>query len=372
MNTTIEQRLAKLRQRLDADAIDTFMVHIAENRRYLSGFTGEDGQFDETAGMLFITEDRLILATDSRYDLQAAKEALDYEIICYQKGMIKEIPTILEKLKTRKLGFEGTRISFSQYKEITDEIGNRGLDIDVVNLKDTVENLRIVKADSEIQATREALILAENAFRKVAATVRPGMTERFIAWAMEKEMREAGADALSFPTIVAAGPNSALPHAIPGDRMVKEGEPILFDWGARLHGYCSDTSRTIILGEAEKTFKKVHRTVLDAQKYAIDTIRAGANSKAVDAVARDHIDKAGFGGKFGHGLGHGTGLAIHEAPRLSPLTETILEPGMLVTVEPGIYLPGWGGVRIEHQVVVREEGAEILNSANTSYRVDDL
>jgi len=348
------------------------MVHLSENRRYLSGFTGEDGQFDESAGMLFVTQDRLVLATDSRYDLQASEEAPLCEIICYQKGMVKEIPTILKALKTRRLGFEGARISYSQYTEISDEIHKMGIEVALLNLKDTVEDLRIIKGEAEIQATRDALRLAENAYRKVAVGIAPGMTEKSIAWAMEKEMRESGADGLSFPVIVAGGPNSALPHAIPGDRKVQEKEPLLFDWGARLHGYCSDTSRTVTLGTPDETFKKVHRTVLDAQRFAIDAIQPGVNSKAVDAIAREHIEKAGYGGKFGHGLGHGTGLAIHEAPRLSPLTEITLTPGMLVTVEPGIYLPGWGGVRIEHQVVVREEGAEILNALNTSYCLDDL
>jgi Xaa-Pro aminopeptidase len=168
------------------------------------------------------------------------------------------------------------------------------------------------------------------------------MTEKQVAWAMESAMREAGADGLSFPVIVAGGPNSALPHAVPSERPLRTGEPILFDWGAKLNGYCSDTSRTIILGAADDTFKKVHGTVLEAQQRAIAAIRAGINSKMVDAAARDFIHQSGYEGKFGHGLGHGTGLAVHEAPRLSPLRETILESGMLVTVEPGIYLPEWG------------------------------
>ena len=178
---------------------------------------------------------------------------------------------------------------------------------------------------------------------------------------MEKGMREAGADALSFPTIVAAGTNSALPHAIPGDRVINNGEPILFDWGARLNGYCSDISRTVVLGKPDSTFEKVFQTVLDAQRLATDAIKPGISSKAVDKVARDHIETKGFGGKFGHGLGHGTGLAIHESPRLSPLKDIVLEPGMVSTVEPGVYLPDWGGVRLENMIVVRNNGAEVLN-----------
>lgn len=353
-------------------AVDTFMILIGENRRYLSGFTGEDGQFDETAGVLFVTENRLVLATDSRYELQARKEAPRFDTVCYAKGMIQGIPGILQDLGTEKMGFEGVRMTVAQHRELSEALAARKIAVELVNLTETIEKQRAVKDDAEIIATRRALALAETVFQNVARTLKPGITEREVAWALEKGMREAGAVALSFPAIVAFGTNSALPHAIPGDRALQAGEPVLFDWGARLDGYCSDTSRTLTIGTPDATFKKVHQTVLDAQKMAIDAIRSGASTKSVDAVARDHIDRAGFAGKFGHGLGHGTGLAIHEAPRLSPLKETILEAGMLVTVEPGIYLPEWGGVRIENQVVVREDGAEVLNTLGTSFSVENL
>jgi Xaa-Pro aminopeptidase len=175
-------------------------------------------------------------------------------------------------------------------------------------------------------------------------------------------MREAGAEGISFPVITAAGPNAALPHAVPGDHQIAEGEPILFDWGARLEGYCSDISRTVVLGKADDTFRKVFSAVFEAQQKAIESIRPGMTGKQVDLVAREHIEQAGFGGKFGHGLGHGTGLAVHEAPRLSPIREDVLEAGMVFTVEPGIYLPEWGGVRLENMVVLREDGPEVLNT----------
>jgi Xaa-Pro aminopeptidase len=187
------------------------------------------------------------------------------------------------------------------------------------------------------------------------------MTEKDIAWRMERIMRESGADGLSFPVIVASGPNAALPHAIPGERKIRASEPILFDWGVRLEGYCSDISRTVVIGTPDTTFENVFRAVLEAQQKAIDAVRDGISSKAVDKVARDHIDSRGFAGKFGHGLGHGTGLAIHELPRLSPVKDMPLKAGMVSTVEPGIYLPDWGGVRLENMIVVRDDGAEILN-----------
>jgi Xaa-Pro aminopeptidase len=191
------------------------------------------------------------------------------------------------------------------------------------------------------------------------------MTEMEAAWLMEKGMRENGAEGLSFPVIVAAGPNSALPHAVPGHRRLKPGEPILFDWGTRLGGYCSDISRTIIIGKPDPIFTNVYRTVQDAQRKAIRALKPGLSTKAADAVARWHIENKGFKGRFGHGLGHGVGLAIHEQPRLSPLSDHKIKTGMVFTVEPGIYIPKWGGVRIEDMVVVGRKGAQVLNRLDT-------
>jgi Xaa-Pro aminopeptidase len=233
----------------------------------------------------------------------------------------------------------------------------------LVPTEDLVEVQRRIKSEAEIALTVDALRLAEKAFYEVLETLRPGMTEKQVAWSMEKAMREAGAQGLSFPVIVASGPNSALPHAVPTDRKLGRGEPILIDWGARLNEYCSDTTRTLTLGPPDNQFKNVFDTVVAAREMAIDAIRAGASGTAVDKIARDHIEKNGFAGKFGHSLGHGTGLAVHEGPRLSPIKDDRLEAGMIVTVEPGIYIPGWGGVRMENQVVVRQDHAQVLNDS---------
>jgi len=193
--------------------------------------------------------------------------------------------------------------------------------------------------------------------------LRPGQTERQAAWRMEQNMRNAGADGLSFPVIAAFGKNSALPHAIPGDTPLEPGIPLLFDWGARLNGYCSDMTRTVCMGKPDTQFEKIFTIVYDAQQKAMDAIRPGATSKSIDGLARDHIKAKGYGDFFGHSLGHGVGLAIHEAPSISPLAEKdiILEENMVFTVEPGIYLPDWGGVRLENMVVVRNDGAQVLN-----------
>lgn len=366
MKNLIENRLVRIRKSIFESDLDTFLVLVEENRRYLSGFTGEDTQFDESAGALLITDNELILATDSRFELQAANEAPLYEIFCHKEGLSKALPDLLKRLQSKKLGFESTRLSYSQHKEIVEQLSSVDRQVELVDTEGLVENLRVIKSEIEIEATKKALAIAESVFRDFTNTIMPGMTEKEAAWAMEKGMRESGADSLSFPTIVASGPNSALPHAIPGDREFKVGEPILFDWGVKLNGYCSDISRTVVIGRPDDIFKKVYQTVLDAQQKALDAIRPGMSSKAVDEIAHTHIDNMGFKNKFGHGLGHGTGLSVHEAPRLSPFKDTILEPGMLFTVEPGIYLADWGGIRLENMAVVTQGGVEVLNSLESS------
>ncbi len=366
MSSIIADRVEKLRRSLTKSDIDTLLVLVEENRRYLSGFTGEDTQFDESAGALIINADRLVLATDSRYELQAKTEASLFDVVCYKKGLAQELPEILNELKTERLGFESIRMTCREHQKINEELSKSAAGVILVPVEDLVEALRIIKEEQEITALRQALMIAEASFTDLLNRLRPGMTEKELAWMMEQRMRESGAEALSFPTIVAAGPNSALPHAIPGDRKVQAGEPLLFDWGARLNGYCSDISRTVVLGKPDQTFEKIFGIVLEAQRAAIEAIKPGMSSKAVDQIARNYIEEKGYGGKFGHGLGHGTGLAIHEAPRLSPLKDIVLASGMVSTVEPGIYLPEWGGIRLENMIVVRDDGAEVLNRLDPS------
>jgi Xaa-Pro aminopeptidase len=361
LNPIIIERIANVRQALIEKELDALMVSVAENRYYLSGFSGEDTQFDESAGILIISAGDLILATDSRYELQARDEADGYNVVCYQNGLEKELPGIAGELGIRRLGFESVRLSHKNHQAYADALRKLDPPIALVPTEDMIETLRQIKSEDEIQRTTRALRIAEKAFLQVLDTLRLGMTEKQVAWAMEKAMREAGAQSLSFPVIVASGPNSALPHAVPSDRQLARGEPVLFDWGARLDEYCSDTTRTVVMGAPDEQFRKVFDTVVTAREMATAAILAGASGTAVDKIARDHIDNNGFKGKFGHSLGHGTGLAVHENPRLSPIKDQRLETGMIVTVEPGIYLPGWGGIRMENQVVVELEGARVLN-----------
>jgi Xaa-Pro aminopeptidase len=366
LNNIIKKRIESVIKEFSGQSIDTLMALSDENRRYLSGFRGHDTQFDESAGALFISESGLILATDSRYEEQASNEAPLYEVICYKNGLANQIPEILKSLGTKKLGFESVRISHFEYEKLRKEIRSKGLKIKLIPTENIVENLRKIKNEKEIESIKKALMIAESVFVDIQKYIRVGISEQEAAWKIEKGMRESGAEGVSFPIIVASGPNSALPHAIPSDRKFKKGEPILFDWGAKIDGYCSDISRTVVIGKPDDVFMKVYNTVLEAQSMAIKEIKPGVGSRTVDGIARSHIEKSGFKGRFGHGLGHGTGLSIHEHPRLSPLKNSVLEPQMVFTVEPGIYIPGWGGIRLENMVVVRENKAEILNKLDPS------
>ena len=359
----IETRIEQLRKNLQQENIDAFLILIEENRRYLSGFTGEDTQFDESAGALLITSDNLILATDARFEIQAKQEAPAYDVVIYQKGLVKELPGLLKSMKTRRLGFESRRMSHEIYTRILQELEKTDLSVEMVPHLDMVESLRVIKDENEIAAIREAVQLAESAFTEFLKTVEPGITEINAAWTLEKLMREAGAQSLSFPVIAASGPNSALPHAIPEKRSFQKGEALLFDWGARLNGYCSDMTRTVFLGEPNAELKNIFNIVYDAQQKAIDAIQPGITTRELDAIARHHIEENGYKGYFGHGLGHGVGLAVHEPPSLSPIPdrEKTLVENMVFTVEPGIYIPNKGGVRLENMVVVRKHGAEVLN-----------
>ncbi|MES0278724.1 MAG: M24 family metallopeptidase, partial [Dehalococcoidales bacterium] len=226
-----------------------------------------------------------------------------------------------------------------------------------------VESLRTVKAPAEIELITRAAQMCDAAFEHILGLTMAGMTEEEVAWGLERFLRERGSQPLPFDVIVASGPNSALPHARPTSRPIGTGEPVLIDFSARVDGYSSDMSRTICLGQADETYKKVYGAVLAAQLAAINEIKAGMSGQQADAVARGAIKKAGFGENFGHGLGHGLGLDIHEAPRLGPGAETVLSDGMVFTIEPGIYLPGWGGVRIEDTVVMECGRIRVLSQA---------
>ncbi|MDY0161690.1 aminopeptidase P family protein [Desulfobotulus sp.] len=362
MSLSFSSRIETFRSRMAAFDVDAMMVLVEENRRYLSGFTGEDNGYDESAGALFITKDKLLLATDSRFVFQAEVEAPDYEVYCYKKGLAAELPEILSRLSARRLGFEPARLSVKDHERMTEFLGKAQASLQLAPIHDLVESLRVIKDENEIRTMREALGITEKALQMLLSDLVPGMSEKKAAWLLEQKLRDLGAEGLSFPSIVAGGVNAAKPHAHPSENLFTEKAPVLFDWGIKLQGYCSDITRTFFLGKPDTRFMPLFDVVKTAQQRAIAAIRDGVSTKEIDALARDYIAEKGYGAFFGHGLGHGVGLAIHEAPRLGPLQDIPLKSGMVVTVEPGIYLPEWGGIRLENMVVVREEGPEILNT----------
>jgi Xaa-Pro aminopeptidase len=342
-------RLAALRESLTEHDLDAILVSQPENRRYLSGFTG-------SAGWLFISAERAILATDFRYFEQVGREAPDFQLAKITTSLDKLLSELLADLDVKRLGFESQHVTVDQLHSWAQAVEG----VEWVPLKDTVETIRAVKDEDEIETLRRSVALTDAAFAHMLERIEPGMTEQAAAWEIETFMRTHGASKVAFDLIVAAGPNGALPHARAGDHIIQPGEPIVVDIGCVLDGYCSDMTRTFCLGDPGDKYLKVWDVVLQAQEAAEALIRAGVSGVEADSAARDLIAEAGYGDYFGHGLGHGVGLAVHESPRASQLSDNTLVAGMTLTVEPGIYLPGEFGVRIEDLVIIREDGVEIL------------
>lgn len=342
-------RLTKLRNTLPEQELDAILISQPENRRYLSGFSG-------SAGWLIVSAERAVLATDFRYYEQVQLEAPDFELAKIGNKFPDLLPGLLSEAGVRRLGFESQDVTVDQlytWSQATDGV-------EWVPLKDTVEKLRAVKDEDEIEALRNAVALTDEAFAHLLGAIRPGMTEREAAWEIEAYMRSHGASNVAFDLIVASGPNGARPHARPGDRPIQPGEPIVIDIGCVLNGYCSDMTRTICLGRPNSRYLEVWETVRRALEAAESAICAGMSGVEADALARDLIGEAGYGDYFGHGLGHGVGLAVHEGPYASRLSEDVLEANTSLTVEPGIYLPGEFGVRLEDLVIIQPEGVEVL------------
>jgi Xaa-Pro aminopeptidase len=346
-------RLDKLRQKLIEEELDAILITQPQNRRYLSGFTG-------SAGVLLISAEQAILATDFRYYEQVAKQAPDFELARVGYEFTKVLPDLVVQVGAKRVGFEAVHLPYAQYQE-WDEVAEG---FELAPTKELVEELRAVKDEGELEVIRRAVALADEAMTYVLDVMEPGMTERAVAWEIETYMRTHGADKVAFDLIVAGGPSGAMPHARPSEAPIRAGEPIVMDIGAQTEGYHSDLTRTACLGAPDDRFREIYDIVLQAQLAAEEGIRAGMTGQEADALARSVIEEAGYGEYFGHGLGHGVGLAVHEKPRLSKLSEEeVLQPGMVVTIEPGIYLPGWGGVRIEDIAVVGEDGVEVLTLA---------
>ncbi len=353
-------RLDQLREKLAEQNLDGVLVSGINNQFYLAGFAGGE-DFDS---VLLISADDARLATDSRYWEAAEEHAHGFSLVKVIRGKYSYSDAIRDFAHDRNLhslGFESTHLPYAQYREWNKAARKGGAKFKPA--EDIILWQRAVKDQGELDKIRRAVQLTDEAFEHFRTHAEPGMTEKQGAWMIELYMREHGGDGLAFDSIVASGPNAALPHAVPTERAIQVGEPITVDIGVRMDHYNSDLTRTICLGEPSDKFTEIYRTVLKAQQAVEKKTRAGLRGKQVDALARRVIEKAGYGENFGHGLGHGVGLAVHEMPRASRLSKDVLEPNMTLTVEPGIYLPGWGGVRIEDLVIIEEKGVEVLSQA---------
>ena len=348
MNQKINGRIKKLCQGLSEREIDGIFISQPENRRYLSGFDG-------SAGFLLVTLKNKILATDFRYIAQAKSQAPNYEVFPITSDMGNWFPRLVAELEVKRLGFEAGHITFALHRQLCDILNKDKTQLKLLPVDGVVESLRAIKEPEEIELITKAAEITDATMEYIQDRIHPGMTEKEAAWEMEKFLREKGSETIPFDIIVASGQNSALPHARPSTKAINSGEPIMIDIGARIGGYGSDLSRTICLGTPDDTFKKLYDSVLGAQLAAMAIIKEGMSGAEADNLARAVIEEAGYGEAFGHGLGHGVGLAPHEPPRLGPNSQDRLVNGMIFTIEPGIYLEQWGGVRIE-DLVVMEKG----------------
>ena len=348
-----ELRRAQLARPLSDEGLDAFLITTSVNVTYLTGFTGDDSY-------LLVLPKGEVLLSDPRYTTQLQEECPDLTLSIRQPGvsMLEGLVREAAKAKLSKLGIEADSMSVGFRERLAQDLSKAEL----VSTSGLVEGLRIIKDKDETTQLREAVRQAERGFSVLRATLRPDLTEKQVASDLEYQMRLYGAKGCSFTPIIAVGARAALPHARPTDAKIGDADFVLVDWGADGGLYKSDLTRVLVTAKIPPKLERIYRVVLTAQLRAIAKIKAGVTCHEVDAAARDVIAKAGYGGQFGHGLGHGIGLEIHEAPRLGVNQQLKLEPGMVVTVEPGIYFPGFGGVRIEDDVLVTKTGCEVLTS----------
>ncbi len=351
-------RVDRLRAKLEEEKLDGILISNGENRRYLSGFVG-------TAGWLFITRKDAVLCTDFRYVEQAAEQAPGFRVD-RTGAKLEWIPKLAGEFGAKQVGFESDNVTVAQFDRMKlafQEAKDMPQDVQLKPTQGLTLGLRAVKDAEELKTLSRAIEIGDQAFTEVAGRLRPGMTEEEVAWLIEQAVRQRGGEAVSFETIIAGGPSAARPHHRAGTDVLREGQTIVVDMGARYQGYCSDLTRTVVLGKPDAQAKKVYDIVLAAQLAAIEIVRAGMTGAECDGIARKVIQEAGYADAFGHSLGHGVGLEVHESPGVGPNSPGKLEDGMVFTIEPGIYLTGWGGVRIEDVVVLEGGKARLLSHA---------
>lgn len=344
-------RLERLVEDLRTRQIERFLISNISSVRYLSGFSGSTAAMGVGPG--FTT-----LVTDFRYQEQAEGEVYrGIDIKIDKRDALMALIDLVSDFDGM-VGFESASLTYASYEKIRDK-----LKANPVPVEGAVEALRQVKDDNEIASITRAAKIADAVFGEIVGELKAGMSEIDVAARIDFLLRKKSAEVPSFETIVASGERASLPHAKPTPRLIGDGDVVKMDFGAIWDGYCSDITRTVVVGKASDEIRKIYDIVLNAGRKAIGGIKAGAGCREVDSIARDYIEQAGYGDRFGHGLGHGVGLEVHEGPRLSQKSDEVLQAGVVVTVEPGIYIPGWGGVRIEDMVVVEDGGARILTSS---------
>ncbi|MFK9093252.1 M24 family metallopeptidase [Bacillus salipaludis] len=342
------EKIEKLRSNFSQHGIDGILITSPFNRRYISNFTG-------SAGVVLISADKAQFITDFRYIEQATKQCEGFEIIKFSGSIPEEAARLAKKLGIQKLGFEEDHLTYSSFKVYEKEI-----EAELVPTSGIIEKLRLIKTDAEINILKVAADIADAAFKHILDFIHPGKTELEVSNELEFFMRRAGATSSSFDTIVASGHRSALPHGVASDKVIETGDLVTLDYGAYYNGYVSDITRTVAVGEPNTKLKEIYSIVLEAQLRGMAGIKPGITGKEADALTRNYISEKGYGEYFGHSTGHGIGLEVHEGPGLSMKSDIVLEPGMVVTCEPGIYIPGLGGVRIEDDTLITKDHNEAL------------
>lgn len=346
-------KLTNLRKGLTEEGIEALLITNPINRRYISNFTG-------TAGVVLVTAEEAIFITDFRYTEQAEEEISNFTIVEHTGLMLEEIHKQLTEQGIKSLGFEQNHITYAEYQNFKKHLTS----VELVPTNNLLENLRIIKTDEEIEIMEKAAEIADQAYEHILSYIKPGVKEIDVATELEFYMRKLGATSSSFDIIVASGHRSALPHGVASDKEINSGELVTMDFGALYQGYCSDITRTVAVGEISDQLEEIYEIVLAAQKLGVEHIKPGMTGKEADALTRDYISEKGYGKYFGHSTGHGLGMEVHEAPGLSHRTETALLPGMVVTVEPGIYIPEVGGCRIEDDILITETGNRRLTKSD--------
>ncbi|NHN32681.1 M24 family metallopeptidase [Paenibacillus agricola] len=350
------KRIEKIREQLKLHELDALLITKRCNRKYVSGFTS-------SAGCVLITKSEAILFTDFRYRIQATKQAVLYKVIEYTGQPETMLSKWLNSLQIHRLGFEQSDVSYGAYLALQGAFNG----VELVPTHHLVEQLRSYKDDYELKMIRKAVEIADMAFEHILGILKPGMSERAVAAELEYFIRRNGAPSSAFPMIIASGVNSALPHGYASEKVIVTNEFITMDFGAEYEGYLSDLTRTVIVGQPTAKHKEIYGIVLEANLAAIQNLKPGMSGVEADSLARDIISYYNYGDCFGHGLGHGIGLEIHEKERFSQDSSMVLEAGMVMTIEPGIYIPGWGGVRIEDDILITPTGIEVLTQARKEF-----